>query len=105
MRIADYLVGAIDETGYLRATVDEAAWNLNATYEDVERVLELLPSLDPPGVGARDIRECMLIQIRRLEESGHAVNRLAATLVKDYLEEIGKRRRVLVRRPSAQDVG
>ena len=92
MRIADYLVGAIDETGYLRATVDEAAWNLNATYEDVERVLELLQSLDPPGVGARDIRECMLIQIRRLEESGHAVNRLAATLVKDYLEEIGKHR-------------
>src|SRR5579862_3502014 len=66
MPVAEYLVGAIDETGYLRTTVDEVAWNLQVELEVVERVLATLQSLDPPGVGARDIRECMLIQINRL---------------------------------------
>lgn len=92
MPVAEYLVGALDETGYLRTSLDEVAWNLQVQYEDVERVLEALQTLDPPGVGARDIRECMLIQIRRLEETEHAVHPLAATLVQDFLEEIGKHR-------------
>jgi len=104
MPIAEYLVGALDETGYLRASVDEVAWHLQATYEDVERVLEVLQSLDPPGVGARDIRECMLIQIRRLQESDHEVHPLAATLIRDYLEEIGKHRFAAVARHLKQPV-
>ena len=62
MPIAEYVVGALDETGYLRATLDEVAWHFQTPYESVERILETLQSLDPPGVGARDIRECMLIQ-------------------------------------------
>lgn len=98
MPIAEYMVGGLDETGYLRATLDEIAWQLQASYEMVEHVLETLQSLDPPGVGARDIRECMLIQIRRLEESGQEVNDLAARLVEDYLEEIGKHRFAAVAR-------
>jgi RNA polymerase sigma-54 factor len=104
MPMAEYLVGALDETGYLRASVDEIAWHFEATYEDVERVLELLQSFDPPGVGARDIRECVLIQIRRLEESDHHVHPLAATLIQDYLEEIGKHRFAAVARQLKQPV-
>jgi RNA polymerase sigma-54 factor len=92
MPIAEYLVGGLDETGYLRISTDEVAWNLTVPIEDVERVLEVLQTLDPPGVGARDIRECMLIQIRQLRETGHEVDPLAADLIQDYLEELGKHR-------------
>lgn len=98
MPTAEYLVGALDETGYLRATIDEVAWHLQVEYEDVERVLQVLQSLDPPGVGARDVSECMLIQIRRLAETGHEVHPLAARLVEDHLPEIGKHRFAAVAR-------
>jgi RNA polymerase sigma-54 factor len=98
MPIAEYLVGALDETGYLRTTVDEVAWQLNVDYEVVERILSVLQSLDPPGVGARDVRECMLIQIRRLAEEGQYVHPLVEVLVKTYLEEIGKHRFALIAR-------
>jgi RNA polymerase sigma-54 factor len=104
MPVAEYLVGALDDTGYLRASVDEVTWNLQATYEDVDRILGVLQSLDPPGVGARDIRECMLIQIRRLEDSGHEVHPLAATLIRDHLEEIGKHRFAAVAKQLKQPV-
>lgn len=83
MTVAEYLVGALDETGYLRASLDEVAWNTHSEFEEVERVLAALQTLDPPGVGARDIRECMLIQIGRLAEGGHTVHPLAEALVRD----------------------
>jgi RNA polymerase sigma-54 factor len=102
MPIAEYLVGALDETGYLRATLDEVAWHFQSPYETVERILETLQSFDPPGIGARDIRECMLIQLRRLEESDHKVHPLATTLVQDFLEEIGKHRFAAVARQLRQ---
>ncbi len=98
MPIAEYLVGALDETGYLRSPVDEVAWHFQADYETVERILAVLQSLDPPGVGARDIRECMLIQLKRLEESETEVDPLAAPLIRDHLEEIGKHRFAAVAR-------
>lgn len=98
MPSAEYMVGGLDETGYLRATLDEIAWHVPAEYEVVEHVLETLQQLDPPGVGARDIRECMLIQIRRLEESQQEVHPLAQVLVRDHLEEIGKHRFAAVAR-------
>ncbi len=96
MAIAEYLVGALDETGYLRTTLDEVAWQLQVDYEEVERVLKALQALDPPGVGARDIRECMLIQLDRLAESGVRVHPLARVLIEDHLEDIGKHRFAVV---------
>jgi len=105
MTIAEYLVGALDETGYIRTSLDEVAWNLRVEYTDVERVLEVLQSLDPPGVGARDIRECMLIQIKRLADSGHDIHPLAALLITEYLEEVGKHRFAAISRQVGKPVG
>jgi len=62
--IARYLAGNVDENGYLTVTVEESAAALGRSVEEVERALALLQSLDPPGVGARDLRECLLIQAR-----------------------------------------
>ncbi len=65
---AIYLIGNIDENGYLKTTVEEAAESLSMAVETVERALAKVHTLDPLGVGARDLRECLLIQAR---ERGH----------------------------------
>lgn len=66
--IAQYLVGNLDETGYLQCTVEEVADEFNVPLERVEIVLKALQTLEPVGIGARDLKECLLIQIDYLEE-------------------------------------
>lgn len=65
---AVYLIGNIDENGYLKTTVEEAAEALSLPVEEVERALARVQTLDPLGVGARDLRECLLIQAREKGE-------------------------------------
>jgi RNA polymerase sigma-54 factor len=65
--IADFLVGSLTPQGFLDGTVDEVAATVGAEPERVERVLKLLQELGPPGVGARDVQECLLLQLERLD--------------------------------------
>ncbi len=62
--VAFYLVGNIDENGYLKTTAEEAAQSLSLPVEEVERAIARIQTLDPLGVGARDLRECLMIQAR-----------------------------------------
>jgi len=62
--IAYFILGNLDERGYLMATTEEIARRLNVAEEAVEVTLEIIQSLDPAGVAARDLRECLLIQAR-----------------------------------------
>jgi len=70
-KIADFLIGSINDNGYLRRDiieiVDDLAFthNVMTTEEEVEKVLRLIQELDPSGVGARDLKETLLIQLRR----------------------------------------
>ena len=70
MDIAVFIVGSLDEDGYLRrdldSLVDDLAFRagIECEREDVERMLKVVQSLDPPGIGARDLRECLLLQLR-----------------------------------------
>ena len=66
--IGEAIIGNLDDDGYLRATVEEIAEATGATPGRVEEVLGLVQTLDPPGVGARDLRECLLIQLRAQPE-------------------------------------
>ena len=66
--IAPYLIGNIDENGYLKVTAEETAEALSKPLEDVERAIAKIQSLDPPGIGARDLRECLMIQAREKGE-------------------------------------
>lgn len=59
-----YLVGNIDENGYLKTTAEEAAQALSLPVEEVERAIATVQTLDPLGIGARDLRECLMIQAR-----------------------------------------
>jgi RNA polymerase sigma-54 factor len=75
------IVGNIDEDGYLVASVDEIAGLGSWDIGDVERALEHVQRFDPIGVGARDLQECLLLQIRHLGLAGTP----AEALVRDYL--------------------
>ena len=86
-QIGAYLLGNIDDDGYLQCAIDEAAAIFGVNSERVEDVLCTVQSFDPAGIGARDLRECLLIQLRHvdMEES------LAGIIVRDYLSQIDER--------------
>lgn len=91
-RIAEYLVGSLDSHGYLPNTiVTDAVAALGCERTEVERTLAALQRLDPPGIGARGARECLLLQLRSLREQG-AAHPLAEALVRDYLPDLAFRR-------------
>lgn len=90
--IAEYLVGSLDSHGFLpKNVVEEAAETLRCGAERIERVLAALHRLDPAGIGARGARECLLIQLQRLAESGYP-HPLAEILVRDHLKPLAFRR-------------
>jgi RNA polymerase sigma-54 factor len=72
--ITDFLIGSIDDSGYIRRDLvdilDDLAFteNVFTTKEELERLLKMVQQLDPAGVGARDLRECLILQLKRKEE-------------------------------------
>jgi len=89
--IAEYLIGSLDSHGYLTITVEEAVEVLRVPAERVERALAALQALDPPGIGARNLAECLLIQVRGFEERGEAAP-LVRPLVEKHLRDLGEHR-------------
>ena len=75
LEIAKFLVGSVDQTGYLRRDlediVDDLAFTegINTSKKNIEKILEIIHLLDPPGVGAQDLKECLLIQLKRKKVS------------------------------------
>ena len=94
--IAEQIVGSIDEDGYLRrdttAIVDDLAFrqNLIVTEQEVESIIEMIQQFDPPGVAARNLQECLLIQLKRSKEEGKNVD-LAIKAIGQYFEEFTKK--------------
>jgi RNA polymerase sigma-54 factor len=68
--IAELIVGNIDDYGYLKSTVEEMAVLTHFPPEKIAEVLKVIQSFDPPGVGARDLRECLLLQLERAGRAG-----------------------------------
>jgi RNA polymerase sigma-54 factor len=87
-QIAEMIIGNIDENGYLKATVDELAYSTNIPPEQIEEVLKVIQTFHPPGVGARNLRECLLIQ---LEQAGKK-DSLEYKIVENYLEALAKKK-------------
>lgn len=87
--IADYLCGSLDDTGFLATTVEEVAATLGVDADRAEAVLRTLQRVGPLGVGARDVRECLDIQLRRWEELGRA-HPLARAIVEEYFQALGE---------------
>ncbi len=94
--VAQHILGSLDDDGYLRrpitALVDDLAFSQNifTTEAEILHLLEIIQSFDPEGVGARDLQECLLLQLKRKKQNSSSV-KLAITIVRDYLEEFTKK--------------
>jgi RNA polymerase sigma-54 factor len=94
--LGEYILGNIDEDGYLRRElrniVDDLAFlqNVETTESDLEEVLKIIQDLEPAGVGARSLRESLLLQIEKRDRSQPSMN-IAHTILDQYFEEFTKR--------------
>lgn len=87
-QMGELLIGSVNEDGYLTSPLEELAGGSGFAVEALQSVLTLVQEFDPVGVAARDLRECLLIQLRRLGKE----NDLPALLVRDHLDALGSRR-------------
>lgn len=97
--LTEYLIGSLDDDGLLRKTLesigDELAIyaGINATEEELEEALRIVQDFDPPGLGARNLQECLLIQIHRKEEDGrlNALLCLEEAIISECYEEFTRK--------------
>jgi len=87
-KAAELIIGNIDDNGFLQSTPEEMALNSGIPKEDFEKMLALIQSFYPAGVGARDLRECLLIQLQR-DGREHS---LEYKIVSEHMEDLGRRR-------------
>jgi RNA polymerase sigma-54 factor len=94
--LAEYIIGNIDEDGYLRrdleAISDDLVFSLNieSTEEDILKILRIIQDFDPIGVGARDLRECLLLQIRSKDQNNHNISN-ATKIIRYHFDEFTRK--------------
>jgi RNA polymerase sigma-54 factor len=95
-QVALHLIGNLDDDGYLRrelsSIVDDIAFsqNITTTEEELNELLKVIQDFDPAGIGARDLQECLLIQLRRIEVQNMIVE-LATEVVEKQMDEFSKK--------------
>ncbi|CVI70823.1 RNA polymerase factor sigma-54 [Alistipes sp. CHKCI003] len=96
MRLAVYLIGSIDEDGYLRRDLESVAddiaftMGVEVTPAELERLLKIIHELEPAGVGARNLQECLLLQMDQIPLNSRA-RRLARKILTSYFDEFVKK--------------
>lgn len=104
--VGEYLLGCLDSRGYLAVPTEEIAAILRCPLADVREALTVVQSLDPPGIGARSIQECLLLQLDRLPSAGHdEVVALARRLVEGHLDDLASGRLERVAQSLGVDAG
>jgi RNA polymerase sigma-54 factor len=88
LRIGEAIIGNLDEDGYLRADVGEIAGGMGASPEAVEAALKLIHAFDPPGVAARSVQECLLLQLTADAEP----DPVSVEIVERHFEDLERRR-------------
>ncbi len=91
--IAEFLIGSLNDNGMLDIQIGDAVRALGVPPSRVRETLSLLQRLGPPGVGARDAQECLLLQLERLEAIGEA-NALARPILENHLKDLAQGRYV-----------
>ncbi len=88
--IGDYIIGSLDESGYLTCDLEEVAATFEISVEEVQRILNIIQTFDPPGVGARNLQECLLIQLgmKGMKDS------LAARIIEDHFNDFKQKKYV-----------
>ncbi len=93
--VAEYLLGSIDDDGYLQrdldSIVDDIAFsqNITTTRPELEKILSVIQTFDPPGVGARNLQECLLLQLKRKPDS--KTIKLATRIITEAMDEFSKK--------------
>ena len=85
---AELIIGNMDDLGFLQASLEEISQNTGHPLGELEEMLSLIQTFHPVGVGARDLRECLLIQLRRLGKG----DSLEHQIVDEHLEDLGRKR-------------
>ena len=85
---AELIVGNIDELGFLQSSLPEISQNTTHSVPELQQMLDLVQTFHPVGVGARDLKDCLLIQLRRLGKQ----DSLEYQIVNGFLEDLGRRR-------------
>jgi len=98
--IAEMIIGNIDEYGYLKTSVDELAFSTGVAPNQILDVLKIIQTFHPPGVGARDLRECLMLQ---LDRDGRQ-DTIEYRIVNEFMDALGKRRLPEIARGVAQSV-
>ncbi|SHG53300.1 RNA polymerase, sigma 54 subunit, RpoN/SigL [Thermosyntropha lipolytica DSM 11003] len=88
LEIGDYIIGNIDNNGYLTVSVEEIASHLNQEREKVEKVLKVIQTFSPYGVGARDLAECLLLQLMHYGKESS----LARAIIQNHLDDVARGR-------------
>jgi RNA polymerase sigma-54 factor len=99
-KTAELIIGNIDDDGFLQSTTEEMALNSGIPQDEFERVLGLIQTFYPAGVGARDLRECLLIQLRRLGKE----QSLEYRIVSEHMDDLGRHRFMEIARRMAISV-
>lgn len=95
LKSAEYIIGNIDESGYLdrslSAISDDLIFqqNIDISTDNLEKLLKIIQTFDPAGIGARDLKECLLLQLERKENSD--IVDLSKRVIKDYFDEFSKK--------------
>jgi RNA polymerase sigma-54 factor len=88
IQLGELIIGNIDDVGFLTTPPEDIAANTGLELEDLQRVLAIVQTFHPVGVGARDLRECLLIQLKRIGKESS----LEWKVVSNHLEDLGKKR-------------
>lgn len=99
-KAAEALLAYIDEDGYIKTPLEEIAKEENLPIEDLDDTLSLIHEFDPPGVGARDLKECLLIQAKHLEEDTTDL----VTLIQNHIKDLEKRNYEAIAKAMGKDV-
>lgn len=83
-RLAELVIGSIDDSGYMRSILEDLATVGGVSVEEMRKALKLVQSFDPPGIGASDLKECLLLQLERRGEGRSPL----AKLVREHLDDV-----------------
>jgi RNA polymerase sigma-54 factor len=87
-RLGELIVGSLNDDGYLATPIEELATSGGADLDHLKDILAVIQDFHPVGVGAKDLRECLLLQLERMDEG----DSLAAAIVRDHLDRLGSRK-------------